>query len=136
MHLVVVQEQRGRDGRAAAKGEGDAATVAMPVVKRAEIAAKEHVERRTRVGRPIQAERAVRVAPRRERDIGRDRERLLESFVVDVVLRAELSAVRELELRDVDVPPTALVIAVRFVVIAQARVRIPILQPLEIFVSD
>src|SRR5207302_11501673 len=70
------------------------------------------------------------------RDIGRDREWLLESFVVDVVLRAELSAVRELELRDVDVPPTALVIAVRFVVIAQARVWIPILQPLEIFVSD
>src|SRR5688500_15290627 len=49
--------------------------------------------------------------------------------MIDVQLGPEAAAVRELELREIDVPLSALVEAIEAVVAAEARMRTPLLEP-------
>src|SRR5207247_2469983 len=81
--IGVLDAQGGREGARVPRGKRHAAATAPPVVEPAHVGAQVQRERRARVGREVPTERRVVVRAHGQRDVAGDRERLLETLVLD-----------------------------------------------------
>src|SRR5213592_578928 len=111
------------------RGEGHAPAATRPIVKPADVGAQLQRQRGARIGPEVEPQRRVIVRPHRQRHVAGDRERLLQTLMLNVHLGAAHRPAGERPLGDVDVDAIFLPIAVEPVIAPVADVRVPIFEP-------